>query len=151
MKYIKHLIATSALLLTLVACSEKEDDDAADVGATPAPTTKATLSTWSVSNGAWSFLLADGGSNLQGTNFSMTIRFSDNSEVRCPSAVLAGSEANGTYDSGTCTIFPGDTTPDNMAEVVTAAVFQTGGVGTYENNGSRLELCKFNGSCSTYE
>lgn len=151
MKHIKHLIATSALLLTLVACNEKEEDDAADVVATPAPTTKATLSTWSVSNGAWSFLLADGGSNLQGTNFSMTIRFSDTSEVRCPNAVLAGSEANGTYDSGTCSLFPGPTTPDNMAEVVGTAVFQTGGVGTYENNGSSLELCKFNGSCSTYE
>lgn len=152
MKYIKHLIATSALLLTLVACSEKEEDDAADVVATPtAPVAKATLSTWSVSNGAWSFRLADGGSNLQGTNFSMTIRFSDNSEVRCPNANLAGSEANGTYDSGTCSLFPGPTDPDNMAEVVGTAVFQTGGIGTYENNGSTLELCKFNGSCSTYQ
>lgn len=149
MKYIKLLIATSALLLTLVACNEKEEDKKNPV--VSVPDTKATLSTWSVSNGAWSFLLGQGGSNLQGTNFSMTIRFSDNSEVRCPNAMLAGSEANGTYNSGTCTIFPGDTTPDNMAEVVTAAVFHTGGTGTYENTGTRLTLCKANSSCSTYQ
>lgn len=111
---------------------------------------KATLSSWHVSNSAWAMRF-DVAGNTSGANFTLTVKFSDNSEIHCTNTQMAGTSTSGTYNAGTCSDVGGGTygTP-YMSTSTGASTFDTGGAGTYSNTGSTLILCKNNSTCNTY-
>ncbi len=132
-------------ILALVACNKKEEDDDA---VTP-PAHKDTLSAWLVlPSNAWGPRLDAGSANLSGTPFVLAHKMSDTSEVQCLT-ILAGSEANGTWDSSACTV-PG---VGSMADTVGIVPFTTtGGGGTYTNDGTTLTLCRTGSNgCNEHE
>lgn len=135
-------------ILTLVSCNKKEKAD--DTVTPPTLDNKDTLSSWDISTGGWQMRLDLNGANLQGTPFTMVIKFADNGEVHCVNTILAGSEGAGTYETGACT----DAFPSTMATSVTGVPFESVGPthGTYTNDGTNMIVCKNGtGNCFTWE
>lgn len=146
MKLTNILITCS--LLFLVSCVQNDGlaPSTSGSGGTTAAA-KATLSSWDTGNGAWQIRLDLNGANKDGTPFTLIVKFSDTSETSCANSSLSGTEDFGTYTTGACTVNPA---PASMSNIVGAAPFQTGGAGTYTNNGGSITLCKANTACSTY-
>jgi hypothetical protein len=137
MKKINTLIVLALLTLSF-GCKKQA------AVATTTTASKATLSSWAISNSSFSVRLDLNGANLNGTSFTLIYKCSDNTEVWCPSTSLTGPSDHGSYNiAGTCIDNGGMSTSY-------LGVFETGGVGTYTNSGTGLSLCKFNGSCLSY-
>ncbi len=144
MKKTITLVVLSLILTLNFACKKK--DAAAAVSSGSDTTSKATLSSWHVANSAWSVRLDLNSANLNGTNFTLVYKYSDNSEVHCSNTQMTGQSDTGTFNiTGSCT-GPGtgsmaDSGPTN---------FETVGVGSYSNDGTVLKLCLHSGSCISY-
>jgi hypothetical protein len=145
------ILALTLALLALISCNKKDDDDDDDDGDTiNTPDSKETLSSWNIGNGSFYARLDLNGANLSGTPFTMVFKYADNSEVQCTNTIMAGSEANGSYQNSGCSSTGGMATSAGGA-VNGSGWFPTGGVGTYENNGTTLKLCRNSGGCNEYE
>jgi hypothetical protein len=147
MKLTNIIIACS--LFFLVSCVQNDGvaPSTSATGGTTASTPKATLSSWAVANSAWAMRLDINGANIDGTPFTLIVKFADNSETQCTNTVLNGNEYSGSYYTGTCTVNPVNTT---MSYGTTAAAFKTTSTGTYTNNGGSITLCGGGIGCSTY-
>ncbi len=55
-------------------------------------------------NDLWATRLDLNGANLSGT-FTIVFKFADAGEVTCVNTVLAGSERNGSYQKGACSVY----------------------------------------------
>ncbi|MDG0816781.1 hypothetical protein [Bdellovibrio svalbardensis] len=137
------LISIFTLGLTTGCLEKAAEEPSTDSGTT----NKATLSSWATANAAWAIRLDLAGANITGTPFTLTIKFSDNSETHC-SATINGTEASGSYNvSGCASTTPGS---GSMSDSTGGAAFNTGGAGTYVNNGASFYWCRANSSCFTY-
>ena len=142
----KSLISKTALGLIILAfnfgCKETTEEVTA-----PSESGKVLLSSWAVSNQAWAIRLDLSGANSTGSSFSMTIKFSDTSETHC-TAVITGDDVSGVYNISACA----STTPGSgsMSDVVGGPAFETGGNGTYSNDGTDFTWCRANTACFTY-
>ncbi len=139
---LKMLLVAGLVTSTLTACEETAETPSTGGGGS---TNKAVLSSWATSNAAWAIRLDLSGANITGTPFTLTIKFSDTSEIHC-TATLNGDESTGTYTVASCTA-PGTS---SMADSVGGSTFQTGGTGSYVNNGSSFYWCRANNACFTY-
>jgi hypothetical protein len=142
--FVKVLLMSVLTLGLATGCEETAETPSTDGGG-GGSTNKAVLSSWATSNAAWAIRLDLSGSNITGTPFSLTIKFSDTSEIHC-TATLNGTESTGSYTVASCTA-PGTS---SMADSVGGSTFQTGGAGTYVNNGSSFYWCRANNACFTY-
>lgn len=94
--------------------------------------------------GLWTLRLDMNGANLSGTPFPMIVKFADNGEVTCANTILAGSEGNGSYQTGACTV----TFASAMATTTGGATFEQQGMGgTYTNSGIGFEFCRNVANC----
>lgn len=146
-------LALTLALLALISCNKKDDDDDDGGGTITTPDYKATLSSWNIGNSSFFARLDLPGANLNGNPFTMVFKYADNTEVQC-NAVMAGSEANGSFTSSSCvaTGTPGSSMAyDAGGADATTGWFPTRGAGTYENNGTVLKLCRNSGGCNEYE
>jgi hypothetical protein len=133
------LLPTAFFIVFLSGCLSSTGDSPNGEGSTQSP-----LSTWSISNQAWSIGLGSG--NLNGSAFSGTITYSDSSTCSC-TVEMDGNLGSGTYISSGCYNPLGTT---GMAGS-TCGDFDTSGTGSYTNSGSTLQLCDSSGSCMTYD
>ncbi|MBC7429355.1 MAG: hypothetical protein H7336_12125 [Bacteriovorax sp.] len=146
----KTLILVTLFITLTTAFGCKKQATSATATTTATATSKATLSSWHTSNSAWAIRL-DLAANTSGSNFTLIVKFSDNSEIHCSSTQMSGTSTSGTYNAGTCVnAFGGTFGNPNMSTTTGAATFDTGGAGSYSNSGSALTLCSNGGSCSTY-
>lgn len=128
----------------LVACGNDKSNNNSDGASAATSHSKSLLTAWYVANQAWGVRLDVGGANRSGTPFTLVFKFSDTTETQC-TGTMTGSEASGTYDAASCV-----DAGTGMSDSVGGAVFETGGVGSYTNDGSTLSLCKANTSCLEY-
>lgn len=141
------MVMKSVLLLTLasllvISCQKKEADDS-PVG-NGHTTVKDTLSHWKIGNEAWGYKL-DVNANLDGTTFTLIIKYADNSELQCANSKMFGGQSSGTYE------LPGPCVATGGMAVGQETVFTFVGVGSYANSGSALEICRpGGGSCLDY-
>jgi uncharacterized protein YceK len=143
--YFRMLLVSMLTLGLTTGCLEKAADEASTEKDTP--TSKATLSSWATANAAWAIRLDLTGANITGTAFTLVVKFSDSSETHC-SATISGTEASGSYYvSGCASTTPGS---GSMSDTVGGSAFQTGGAGTYVNNGTTFYWCRANAACFTY-
>jgi hypothetical protein len=105
------------------------------------------LSSWSIKPyGAWSARL-DVNANLSGTPFTLLYKFADTSEITC-TATMTGSEASGTLSTSACAV---GGAVGSMADQTGTSFAETGGTGSYSNDGSTLLLCRASTTCNDYE
>ncbi|MDO9181135.1 MAG: hypothetical protein Q7U04_01940, partial [Bacteriovorax sp.] len=113
-------------------------------GTTTSAGHKAMLSSWAISNSSFFVRLDLNSANLNGSTFVLIIKYSDTSEVWCSGAYLSGDEDAGTYNTTACVSHNGGMSSSNPT------TFQTGGVGSYTNDGTTLKLCPNSGSCLSF-
>lgn len=108
---------------------------------------KDTLSSWTLQpTTLWSARLDINGANLNGSPFTIVYKFLDGGETTCPNTIMAGSEGNGSYQTGTCAVTVGTA----MSSGTLPSSFQSSG-GTYVNDGTTLKICRFGTSgCQEY-
>ncbi len=133
------LLAFFLFTLMLISCNTKEKKSSI------VTVNKDTLSSWALENGAlWTLRLDMNGANLSGTPFSMLVKFADSGEVTCLNTILAGSEGNGSYQTGVCSV----TFASAMANGVGGVAFEQQGMGgTYTNTGTTFEYCRNVANC----
>jgi hypothetical protein len=141
MKTISLITILTVFLLT--GCKAASKAASSSGGSSGGGSSKAVLSSWATSNAAWAIRLDLNGANLDGTSFTLVVKFSDNSETWCTNSYLAGDQSTGTYNTGTCTGHGGMSNSSPSS-------FETGGVGSYTKSGSTFQFCKHDTSCYTY-
>ncbi len=139
MNKINKLLSLLLVTLTLFSCNAKDKKSSIITA------NKDTLSSWTLTGGGlWKLRLDLNGANLSGTPFSMLVKFADNGEVTCLNTILAGSEGNGSYQTGACSV----TFASSMATTTGGVAFeQQGAGGTYTNDGTTFEFCRNVANC----
>ncbi|WP_413583193.1 hypothetical protein [Bdellovibrio sp. HCB288] len=137
---VKMILILGLTISTLTACEEQAAEPS-----TGGSANKAVLSSWATANSAWAIRLDLSGANITGSQFTMTVKFSDTSEIHCD-ATMNGTESTGSYTVSNC-VAPGTS---SMADSVGGSTFHTNGAGSYVNNGSSFYWCRANNACFTY-
>jgi hypothetical protein len=146
---IQKIIFACLLVVSFInsGCKKSTGAAASTTSSSGGGSSKVMLSAWAVANSSFSYRLdtaSSSGANLSGTPFTVVVKYSDNSEVHCASSSFSGTETSGSYDIANCTAIGSGMCTSSPTS------FESGGAGTYSNNGTTLTLCKADTTCYTY-